>query len=382
MILSLFLIFIFGYLGYRIFSFLRIPGGATTGSLLMLAIISSQGFEWVAMPSYLSSFFQVVIGAMIGSRLNKEQIPTIKSLLVPGLLSSAWMIFISLVVGFLLAKMTGMDLGSALYGSVPAGLFEMGLIALSLNLSVPIVTLLQFFRVISINLSVPFIVSHYKNWDKTEFNCQIKADNELTNNTNNTTKNTNNNTNNNANKDINDSNNLGNGNNEKKERANVFGILLSLLLGSIGGFTAKYLGIPVGCMLGSMVVVGTLRILGAPLQEIPKWLILVTQIMIGGSLGATFSPEMVAYLKSLLLPVLLFSAFVVVNGIFIGFWFYRILKWDLATALLATAAGGVTLMTLVAIDINADPVRVSILQTLRIIIILIIMPTLIMRIIY
>ncbi len=319
MILSLFLIFIFGYLGYRIFSFLRIPGGATTGSLLMLAIISSQGFEWVAMPSYLSSFFQVVIGAMIGSRLNKEQIPTIKSLLVPGLLSSAWMIFISPVVGFLLAKMTGMDLGSALYGSVPAGLFEMGLIALSLNLSVPIVTLLQFFRVISINLSVPFIVSQYKNWDKTEVNCQIKADNELT-------DNTNNNTNNNANKDINDSNNSGNGNNEKKERANVFGILLSLLLGSIGGFTAKYLGIPVGCMLGSMVVVGTLRILGAPLQEIPKWLILVTQIMIGGSLGATFSPEMVAYLKSLLLPVLLFSAFVVINGIFIGFWFYRILK--------------------------------------------------------
>jgi len=376
MILSLFLIFIFGYLGYRIFSLLHIPGGATTGSLIMLAIISSQGFEWVAMPSYLSSFFQVVIGAMIGSRLNKEQIPTIKSLLVPGLLSSAWMIFISLVVGFLLAKMTGMDLGSALYGSVPAGLFEMGIIALSLNLSVPIVTLLQFFRVISINLSVPFIVSHFKKWDKTEVNYQIKVDNELTTNT----TNTNNNTSNNTNKDINESNNSGN--NEKKERANVFGVLLSLLLGSIGGFTAKYLGVPVGCMLGSMVVVGTLRILGAPLQEIPKWLILVTQIMIGGSLGTTFSPEMVTYLKSLLLPVLLFSIFVVINGIFIGFRFYRILKWDLATALLATAAGGATLMTLVAIDINADPVRVSILQTLRIVIILIIMPTLIMRIIY
>ncbi|HBY57791.1 MAG TPA: hypothetical protein DEG96_08055 [Candidatus Atribacteria bacterium] len=378
MILNLLLIFIFGYLGYRLFSFLRIPGGATTGSLIMLAIISSQGFEWIAMPSFLTSFFQVIIGVMIGSRLNKEQIPTIKSLLVPGLLSSAWMILISLAVGLLLAKMTGMDLGSALYGSVPAGLFEMGMIALSLNLSVPIVTLLQFFRVISINLSVPFIVSHCKNWDKTEANCQIKVDNELTDNTNNT----NNNTNNNANKDINESNNSGNGNNEKKERVNVFGILLSLLLGSIGGFTAKYLGIPVGCMLGSMVVVGTLRILGAPLQELPKWLILVTQIMVGGSLGTTFNPEMVIYLKSLLLPVLLFSVFVVLNGVFIGFRFHRTLKWDLATALLATAAGGVTIMTLVAIDMNADPVKVSILQTLRIIIILIIMPTLIMNIIY
>jgi hypothetical protein len=359
----------------------------------MLAIISSQGFEWIAMPSFLTSFFQVIIGVMIGSRLKKEQIPTIKSILVPGLLSSAWMIFISLAVGFLLAKMTGMDLGSALYGSVPAGLFEMGMIALSLNLSVPIVTLLQFFRVISINLSVPFIVSHCNSLGKAEANCQIriKADNELTNeltNNNNDISN-NNNKNNNDNyvnniNNINKSNNSANNsdNNEKKERANVFGILLSLLLGSIGGFTFKYLGIPLGCMLGSMAVVGTLRIMGLPLQELPKWLILVTQIMVGGSLGTTFNPEMVIYLKSLLLPVLLFSVFVVLNGVFIGFRFHRTLKWDLATALLATAAGGVTLMTLVAIDINADPVRVSILQTLRIIIILIIMPTLIMRIIY
>jgi uncharacterized membrane protein AbrB (regulator of aidB expression) len=91
---------------------------------------------------------------------------------------------------------------------------------------------------------------------------------------------------------------------------------------------------------------------------------------------------MVIYLKSLLLPVLLFSVFVVLNGVFIGFRFHRTLKWDLATALLATAAGGVTIMTLVAIDMDADPVKVSILQTLRIIIILIIMPTLIMNIIY
>jgi hypothetical protein len=359
MLLSLILIFVLGYLGYRIFSLLHIPGGAVTGSLVTLAVITSQGYEWVELSSYLLTFMQVIIGVVIGCRIKKEQIPVLKSIFVPGLISSAWMIFISLAVGFLLAKMTGIDLGTALYASVPAGLLEMGLIALSLNLSVPIVTLLQFVRVISINLSLPVIVSNCDNWDKNgKTNCQFKTDMGRI-----------------PNKKIKQSKET------TKERAYIWEILLVLFFGSIGGFTAKYLGIPVGGMLGSMIVVGALRIAGMPLKELPPWLILITQIIVGGYLGTTFVPEMLSTLKSLLLPVLFFSIFVVLNGILIGFMFHRLLKWDLATALLATAAGGVTLMTLTAIEINADPVRVSIVQTLRIVIILLIMPTLILRII-
>ena len=361
MLLSLILIFVLGYLGYRIFSLLHIPGGAVTGSLVTLAVITSQGYEWVELSSYLLTFMQVIIGVVIGCRIKKEQIPVLKSIFVPGLISSAWMIFISLAVGFLLAKMTGIDLGTALYASVPAGLLEMGLIALSLNLSVPIVTLLQFVRVISINLSLPVIVSNCDNWDKNgKTNCQLKTD---------------------KGKYPNPNNKIKQSKATTKERAYIWEILLVLFLGSIGGFTAKYLGIPVGGMLGSMIVVGALRIAGMPLKELPPWLILITQIIVGGYLGTTFVPEMLSTLKSLLFPVLFFSIFVVLNGILIGFMFHRLLKWDLATALLATAAGGVTLMTLTAIEINADPVRVSITQTLRIVIILLIMPTLILRII-
>jgi len=350
MLLTFALIFVLGYIGYRIFDFLHIPGGAVTGALVLLAIITSQGVEWAVMPSYVTTFFQVIIGVMIGCRLKKEQLPTMKSLLAPGILASAWMIFISLFVGFLLAKMTDIDLGTALYGSVPAGLFEMGLIAFALNLSVPIVTLLQFVRVISINLSVPLIVTKCNNLGKEGAECQAVAT------------------------DIKKTAN-------PAEKTDVMNMLTALLLGGIGGFTASYLGLPVGGMLGAMIVVGTLRVIGVPLKELPQWLILGTQIIVGGYLGTTFSPEMVATLRSLLLPILFFSIFVVANGVFIGFLFHQFLSWDLATSLLATAAGGVTLMTLIAIEIHADPIKVSIIQTLRIVIILLLMPTLIANII-
>lgn len=349
MIFSLLLIFVFGYIGYRIFNFLRIPGCAITGPLLTIAIITCQGFKWVELSSYLLTFLQIIVGIAIGSRLKKEQIPVIKNYLIPGIISSAWLLLISLLIGFQLVKMTGIDLGTALYGSVPGGIFEMGIIALSLNLSVPVVTLLQFVRVISISLSVPIIVSRCNN-------TFINKDNEKIYFKNNCCP-------------------------SAKENVNIGEVFLVLLLGSIGGFAAKYIGVPVGGILGSMIVIGILRIIGMPLKELPEWLVLITRITLGGYLGTTFIPEILSTFKSLIIPVIFFSIFITLNGIIIGFIFCKVLKWDLATSLLASSAGGVTLMTLTALELDADSVKVSIIQTLRVIIILLIMPILIQYII-
>jgi membrane AbrB-like protein len=358
MFLSILSIFILGYVGYRIFRYLNIPSSAVTASLSTLAIVSSQGLKWAKLPSYLTTFFQVIIGITIGCRFKKEQIPSIKAILIPGLISSAWMIFVSLIVGLLFEKTTGVELKTALYGSLPAGLSEMGLIAISLNLNVPIVTILQFVRVMSISLSLPLIV--YKCNDRGK---NIKID---------------------CHPDIYNERvifgKFEQHNEIKRERMHISGVILILLLGSIGGFTAKYLGLPVGGMLGSMIIIGFLNIFGAPLKKLPDWAVLITQIMIGGCIGTTFAPEMLPILKSLLVPILFFSIFVVLNGALLGIIFHLILKWDLPTALLATAAGGITLMTLIAIEINADVVKVSIVQTLRIVIILLIMPTIISQI--
>ncbi len=139
MFITLLAIFVLGYIGYRVLSYFHVPGGAVTGALVALALITSQGVQWAVLPSYITTFFQVIIGVMIGCRFQKDQIATLKSLLVPGLLSSVWMIVISLGVGLLLCRVTGMDIGSSLFGS-SSGVFKMGLIALTYNLNVPAVT--------------------------------------------------------------------------------------------------------------------------------------------------------------------------------------------------------------------------------------------------
>jgi hypothetical protein len=341
------LIFLLGFLGYRIFDFLHIPGGAITGALVMVALVTSQGAGWAELPSYVCTCYQVVLGIVLGCKFSKEKVPAIKSLFIPGLFSAAWMICISLAVGLLLAKVTEIDLGTALFGSVPGGLSEMGLIALSFNLSVPVVTLFQFVRVITVILSVPLIASKYNHSDREEAAANIlpKVDKA------------------------------------EDNKAKGFGILTTLVIGGIGGFTAKHLGVPVGGMLGAMIVVATLRIAGVPIKEVPRWVIIPAQIGLGGYLGTTFTPDIVVTLQGLLLPTLVFSLVIVLSGIALAFLNHRIYGWDITTSLLASAAAGFTQMCAIALDMDADVVTVSIIQALRIAIILTLMPLLITLII-
>jgi len=254
------------------------------------------------------------------------------------------MICISLVVGILLAKVTGMDLGTALFGSVPGGLSEMGLIALSYNLSVPVVTLFQFVRVLAVCLSVPIIASKYRHDIREEAVTQSlpKADEA------------------------------------DGSRHKLFGVLATLIIGGIGGFTARYFGVPVGGILGAMAAVSLLRISGVALNEVPRWLVVCAQVGLGGYLGSTFTPNIVGTLHTLMLPIFVFSIVVVLNGVALGFFIHRYYGWDLVTSLLACAAAGVTQMSVLALDMDADAVTVSLMQTMRFALILLVMPSMIL----
>jgi hypothetical protein len=341
--LTFLFVFLLGFFGYRIFKFLHVPGAAITGALMIVAIATSIGVGWTELPSYTSTSFQIVLGIVLGCKFSKEKVPVLKSLLIPGLISSLWMICISLAVGSLMAKVTGIDLGTALMGSVPGGLSEMGLIALSYDLNVPIVTVFQFVRVIAVLITVPVIAAKFNHNAGEEAAAKpmpAACENEDT-------------------------------------KGKEYNTLVTLAIGAVGGFTAKFLGVPVGGMLGAMTVIAALRIFGVPIKEVPRWLLVSAQIGLGGYLGTTFTREVVITLKGLLLPIIAFSLVVVLSGVVLAFLTHRFFGWDIITSLLACAAAGFTQMSIIAVEMDADAVTVSIIQALRIAIILILMPTLI-----
>ncbi len=341
------LVFFLGFLGYRIFKLLHIPGGAIAGALVIVALVTSQGVGWAELPSYMSTFCQVILGIMIGCKFSREKVRQIKSLLVPGMLVATWMICISLVIGILMARVTELDLGTALFGSVPGGISEMGLVALSYNLSVPVVTLFQFVRVLAVYFCLPSIVLKYDNTEREE-----AADKALP---------------------IVDK--------PEYSKKKAYYVLVTILLGTVSGFTANALGVPVGGLLGAMVIVAILRIMGVPLEEVPRWAFILAQVGLGAFLGTTFTPDIVVTLQGLLLPTLVFSIIIVLNGVVLGLLVHRVFGWDLVTSLLATAAAGASQMSAIALDMDADAITVSIIQAMRLALILMLMPTIITLII-
>ena len=341
--MTFFLIILLGFLGYFLFDLFKIPGSAITGSLVLVALFSSFGVAWAELPSFTSTFFQIIIGIAIGCRFDREKLPQMKRLVLPGLLVSVWMLLTGLICGFLLTSFTDLELGTALYSSVPGGIAEMGLIALSHDLSVPMVSMFQLARVIVVQMAVPIIALKWKS--VRDVSPVSSADFEGTGETNN------------------------NGNWVK--------VLATFLIGSLGGLMARSLGVPVGGMLGAMVATGFLRTAGFPLQGFPRGIVTIAQIGIGSYLGMTFSPETASNLQMMLLPTIGFSVFLVISGIALAFVARTVFGWDLTTSLLACSAAGVTQMSAIALDMKADAVTVGLVQIMRLALIVLTMPVII-----
>ncbi|MGB4439313.1 MAG: AbrB family transcriptional regulator, partial [Sedimentibacter sp.] len=69
------------------------------------------------------------------------------------------------------------------------------------------------------------------------------------------------------------------------------------------------------------------------------------------------------------------------NGFILSYITHKLFKWDLTTSLLACAPAGISQMSSIALDMNADAVIVSIIQTIRLITIIVFLPPIILNII-
>jgi membrane AbrB-like protein len=157
---------------------------------------------------------------------------------------------------------------------------------------------------------------------------------------------------------------------EKKE----YSLALTLTIGFISGFLVWKTGVPNGAMLGSMAFVGAARIYNGKIKGLPKTYVSIALVVLGASLGLRLTPEAARALLDLVGVAVLFSVITFLNGYFLAILMNRVFKIDMITAVLACAAAGVTQMSAIAIDMDADVVSVSVLHSLRLIIIVAVLP--------
>jgi len=136
---------------------LKLPAGALFGAMAATAayhLLTSKGY----VPPQANTILQIAIGATIGLNFSMENIKGLGSIFLSAVVMVIGLMIFSLILGFIISKVTGMDLITALFSASPGGLANIVLISDAYGAQAHIVALLHTLRLVSVVFFMPIIV--------------------------------------------------------------------------------------------------------------------------------------------------------------------------------------------------------------------------------
>ena len=150
-------------------------------------------------------------------------------------------------------------------------------------------------------------------------------------------------------------------------------ILITLLVGSVGGLTGYFVGFPAGALVGSMLAVGIFNCIGFE-AYMPAKVRVACRIIIGCLLGLRLNPETVMELRYAIVPALIIVSSMLTFCCLLGFIVYKFCKLDIHTAFFSSSAGGMTELSVLATSLGGEGHKVVIIHIMRILTILTLVP--------
>ncbi len=342
-ILDFLILFALGGLGWALFSWLRAPVPPLLGTLLVIGVLRVLEMPIPDAPRYLAPVVQVFLGLYIGSKVNRDTVRELKSLLVPAVVISTWALTVIFLVGWLLSRLTWLDGFTAVLSSSIGGLPEMMVLSVATGADLAVVIVMQTFRMLATVAIFPLI---YHKWfvpDGQHHQAQQPVNSRRA-----ETK------------------------SAARELYAYFAhrphiLLFSLLVALAGGWLLSSLGVPAGIMVGSMLAVAAAGVAGLPMRSLHPRLFSPLLVTVGIMVSDNFGPETAQTLLSgrLLWPVIISTCVIFASSLGIAWIIHRLSGWDMPTSFLAAAPGGFTVMTTLAIRYNKDPFKVSMLHLCR-----------------
>lgn len=151
-------------------------------------------------------------------------------------------------------------------------------------------------------------------------------------------------------------------------------MLLALFIGACGSIIFIYLHIPLPWLLGAIFFT-SIAIRFEKLQlESPKIFSPPARVLIGLTLGSAFTPQILQYLDIYLYSLLLVIPFTLVATVCGTYYYHKLLKYDIKTAFLGSAPGGVIEMAIIGEDIKANISKIALMQSSRIFYVVVSLP--------
>jgi membrane AbrB-like protein len=146
-------------------------------------------------------------------------------------------------------------------------------------------------------------------------------------------------------------------------------VAFALLVGSLGGWLAQALGLPLPWMLGPMIACAAAAFSGLPVSG-PLTFRPVVIPVIGVMLGASFSPDLLDQLGAWAGTFILLPAFLLVAGAASWVFYCRVGGYDRRTAFFCAAPGGLNEMILMGAEVGADERRIALAHAVRVFIVI------------
>jgi membrane AbrB-like protein len=147
----------------------------------------------------------------------------------------------------------------------------------------------------------------------------------------------------------------------------------TLAIAAFGGAVLGLPGLPAGWLSGAIVAVAIAALAGRPVT-IPEGLAQVTFVITGISLGGAVSPESVANMGTWPLSMLALAIAMVGLTASVAFYLRKVHGWDTTSAVLGASPGGLATVLVLANEYGADVRSVAIVQTVRIVVLAVILP--------
>lgn len=337
---------------------LKVPAGAMIGAMLSVAIfniITGSAF----LPQNVKIVTQMAAGAFIGAGIQYKDVYGLKYMIKPAILMVSAMIILDLFMGYMMYKMTEIDLITSLFACAPGGIVDMSLISSDMGADASKVAILQMVRLMSVMILFPPMMkclsSGFGNKNKLPKNQNTKIKDTL------------------SDKDSKSVKNIKQSNSMAEKFINLG---ITMIVAAAAGLLGYKLNIPAGALTFSMFAVGTLNVLFKR-GYMPINLRRLTQVLAGVLIGEKMTYESLMALKGVIIPAFILLAGIIIVNLCIGLFISKVSNLELVTSLFASAPGGVADMALIAGDLGADTPKVAILQLARYVCVIALFPIII-----
>lgn len=145
-----------GFIGLK----LKIPAGALIGSMIAVAVFNILVGKG-EIPINFKIVAQIVVGGMIGLNYTMDTVKEMKSLIVPAVILVVGLFLYSVILGYIIHRVSGLDLVTALFSSAPGGLADMTIISEAYGAVTPKVAALHLVRLVTVITLLPLIISSF-----------------------------------------------------------------------------------------------------------------------------------------------------------------------------------------------------------------------------